>query len=178
VGLLRPQSQLQQQQQQSPGVGGGSGDPREGASSGTFGISLQDLQRLLSAAADGRRSAFPPLPPPLLGACAPPSVAPADAAAARAAALATALRSSPRRGLPEADPADHAARAAAFGTNRLPDAATSSLWQLLLEAASDATMLMLMAAGALSLGLSAMTHAEAADYIDGGECIRGGAGEG
>jgi hypothetical protein len=95
----------------------------------------------------------------------------ASAAAAAADALAAALRTSPQRGLAGdagGAAADRAARVAAFGANRLPGAATSSLWQLLAEAASDTTMIMLMVAGALSIGLSVATHAEAADYIDGG----------
>lgn len=80
--------------------------------------------------------------------------------------LASALGSSLSSGLP-GTAADSAARVAAFGSNSLAAAATSNFWQLLLEAASDSTLMLLMAAGAVSLGLSASTGKEAVDYIDG-----------
>lgn len=81
-------------------------------------------------------------------------------------ALASALGSSLSGGL-GCEPADVAARLAAFGANSLAAAATSSFWALLLEAASDSTLLLLMAAGGVSLALAASTGKEAADFIDG-----------
>lgn len=81
-------------------------------------------------------------------------------------ALASALGSSLSSGL-SGSPADVDARLAAFGSNSLAAAATSSFLQLLLEAASDSTLLLLMAAGAVSLGLAAGTGKEAVDFIDG-----------
>lgn len=82
------------------------------------------------------------------------------------AALATALHTDLRHGV-HGDAADTAARVSAFGSNSLAVSTTSSFWQLLLEAASDSTLLLLMAAGAVSLGLTAVTGKEAVDYIDG-----------
>ena len=140
-----------------------------------FGVTLKELQQLVAAAVD-RRGALPPLPERLLqapsgggsgGDGADAATAAAAAADAAASALCAALRTSPARGIPDGDAADAAARAAAFGANRLPDAATSSLWRLLADAASDATMVMLMAAGGLSLALTAAARGDAADYIDG-----------
>jgi hypothetical protein len=82
------------------------------------------------------------------------------------ALLAAALGSDLQRGL-SGDAADAAARMSAFGSNSLAATATSSFWQLLLEAASDSTLLLLTAAGAVSLGLAAGTGKEAVDFIDG-----------
>ncbi|KAI8463798.1 MAG: hypothetical protein J3K34DRAFT_526699 [Monoraphidium minutum] len=163
AGVPAPKAGVHQPLSNGNGAGGHGGS----GGGGGFGVSLQQLKQLLGDAVDAR-CALPPLPPALLAAAPPPPPGDAPAAAAAAAAaLAGALRTSLRRGLPEGDAADAAARSAAFGANRLPDAATSSLWQLIAEAAGDATMVMLMAAGGLSLGLSAATHAEAADFIDG-----------
>jgi hypothetical protein len=82
------------------------------------------------------------------------------------AMLAAALGTDLQRGL-SGDAADAAARMSAFGSNSLAATATSSFWQLLLEAASDSTLLLLTAAGAVSLGLAAGTGKEAVDFIDG-----------
>lgn len=81
-------------------------------------------------------------------------------------ALAAALHTDLQRGV-RGDQADAAARVTAFGCNSLPVSATSSFWQLLLEAASDSTLLLLTAAGVVSLGLTAGTGKEVVDYIDG-----------
>lgn len=62
---------------------------------------------------------------------------------------------------------DIAFRQQAYGCNRLPDSESSSLWDLVVEAASDFTLLLLMASGAVSLGLSAAMGKELADWIDG-----------
>lgn len=80
--------------------------------------------------------------------------------------FASALSTDLRQGV-TGDAADTAARIAAFGSNSLAVSATSSFWQLLLEAASDSTLMLLTAAGVLSLGLTAGTGKEAVDYIDG-----------
>jgi magnesium-transporting ATPase (P-type) len=82
------------------------------------------------------------------------------------ALLAAALGTDLQRGL-SGDSADAAARMSAFGSNSLAATATSSFWQLLLEAASDSTLLLLTAAGAVSLGLAGFTGKEAVDFIDG-----------
>ena len=66
-------------------------------------------------------------------------------------ALATALRTDPAAGLAAGD--DLTVRRAFFGTNATPDRPAAPLWRLILAAASEPTVLTLIACGLASLGL-------------------------
>ena len=124
-------------------------------------------------ATGGRPTSPPPASPPPPSPSTPPSL-PLTLTAAQLAALtedvhaspfdppspvtslaelASALGTDSTAGLADASPPALAARRAAYGANAVAARPEVSLWQLVVDAASDPTVLVLLACGAASLGL-------------------------
>mmetsp|Transcript_15651 Transcript_15651/g.38981 ORF Transcript_15651/g.38981 Transcript_15651/m.38981 type:complete len:1717 (-) Transcript_15651:132-5282(-) len=83
--------------------------------------------------------------------------------------LAKQLCSSTSKGLAvREDGVDAALRLTMFGANRLPPPKTTSFWELVVDALQDTTIILLLAAGGISLGLAVLNpNADNADWIEG-----------
>jgi Cation transporter/ATPase, N-terminus len=149
----------------SRGSGSSSNSSSPGDGHSGFALSANELQTLVAAAVDSSQASaaegiLEVLEHRVGDGC--PCLLPA--------AIAAALRSDVAGGLLPGVP-DAPARAAAFGRNELPAPPNVSLLQLLVEAASDGTLLLLTAAGILSLVLAVARGGGGMELIDGGAIL-------